>query len=398
MPRSVVPSYGFHKPSGQARVRIDGKDHWLGQHGSPESYEKYSKLILEWQQSPKTQVASGLSVRHLVLLYLQRCKQHYRKGGEMTSEVNAVKIAMRHVVKLYKSSPAREFSPKALRAVRQSMIDSGYVRSSINQHIGRIRRMFKWAVAEELVAVEVYLALGTLDGLLAGRTDAVESEPVVPVPEARVLAIEKTVSRPVWGMIQLQMVTGMRPGEVRRMRGCDLNVSGEIWEYRPQTHKTQHHGKGRVVAIGPAGQKILREFLKGDLQEYLFSPRSVQRGRAGACYTSFSYHRAITRGCEVAFGMPDHLRRIDRYLKNQKELNEKQKISLKKKLQKEAVAWRAEHCWSPNQLRHNFATRARREFGIEAARVTLGHSSAVTSEIYAEKDLDAARAVVAKIG
>ena len=46
--------------------------------------------------------------------------------------------------------------------------------------------------------------------------------------------------------------------------------------------------------------------------------------------------------------------------------------------------------WTPNQLRHNFGTRARREFGIEAARVTLGHSSAVTTEIFAERDIDAA--------
>ena len=60
--------------------------------------------------------------------------------------------------------------------------------------------------------------------------------------------------------------------------------------------------------------------------------------------------------------------------------------------------WRRENCWSPNRLRHNFGTAARRVGGIEAARVTLGHSSAVTSEIYALKDMDAARDVVRRIG
>jgi hypothetical protein len=43
--------------------------------------------------------------------------------------------------------------------------------------------------------------------------------------------------------------------------------------------------------------------------------------------------------------------------------------------------------WRPNQLRHNAATVIRRQFGLEAARVILGHQAAATSEIYAEKDL-----------
>jgi len=31
------PSYLLHKPSGQIRVRIDGKDEYLGKYGLPES-------------------------------------------------------------------------------------------------------------------------------------------------------------------------------------------------------------------------------------------------------------------------------------------------------------------------------------------------------------------------
>ena len=33
----------------------------------------------------------------------------------------------------------------------------------------------------------------------------------------------------------------MRPGEVIRLRGADLDMSGPMWEYRPPIHKTQHH-------------------------------------------------------------------------------------------------------------------------------------------------------------
>lgn len=52
--------------------------------------------------------------------------------------------------------------------------------------------------------------------------------------------------------------------------------------------------------------------------------------------------------------------------------------------------------WHANQLRHNAATVLRKEYGIELARIVLGHSTAFTTEIYAETDRDQAFAAVAK--
>ena len=63
-----------------------------------------------------------------------------------------------------------------------------------------------------------------------------------------------------------------------------------------------------------------------------------------------------------------------------------------------ATAWRKPHCWHPNQLRHTAATRIRAAYGIELARIILGHSSAVTSEIYAEIDNEKAREIMEKMG
>ncbi len=54
--------------------------------------------------------------------------------------------------------------------------------------------------------------------------------------------------------------------------------------------------------------------------------------------------------------------------------------------------------WHPHQLRHSAATRLRRELGIEAARVVLGHSSAATTEVYAELDRQKAMRAMAEIG
>ncbi|HUU22592.1 MAG TPA: tyrosine-type recombinase/integrase [Phycisphaerae bacterium] len=54
--------------------------------------------------------------------------------------------------------------------------------------------------------------------------------------------------------------------------------------------------------------------------------------------------------------------------------------------------------WHPHQLRHNAATELRREFGLEAARIILGHHSAAVTEIYAEKDEREAVSAIASVG
>jgi len=54
--------------------------------------------------------------------------------------------------------------------------------------------------------------------------------------------------------------------------------------------------------------------------------------------------------------------------------------------------------WTPGQLRHNAATRIRRKYGLEAARLVLGHRSASTTEIYAEKDMVEAVQIVKDLG
>jgi integrase len=54
--------------------------------------------------------------------------------------------------------------------------------------------------------------------------------------------------------------------------------------------------------------------------------------------------------------------------------------------------------WSPNQLRHAAATQIRKEFGLEAAQVVLGHTSADITQVYAERDQALAARVVKQIG
>jgi len=62
------------------------------------------------------------------------------------------------------------------------------------------------------------------------------------------------------------------------------------------------------------------------------------------------------------------------------------------------AAWQKAHRWHPHQLRHNAATELRKEFGIEAARIILGHRSAAITEVYAEKDEQQAVEAMAQVG
>ena len=64
----------------------------------------------------------------------------------------------------------------------------------------------------------------------------------------------------------------------------------------------------------------------------------------------------------------------------------------------ELLEWNTAHRWCPNQIRHAFGTRVRKVAGLEAAQVTLGHSKADTTQIYAERNEALAAEIAAKIG
>ncbi|MCI0685575.1 MAG: hypothetical protein L0Y71_26045 [Gemmataceae bacterium] len=272
-----IPRYGKHRATGQARVVLNGRSIYLGPYGSPKSREAYQRAINEWLARGRTTARSGLTIVELILAFWKHALVYYRKpNGVSTGELYCIKSACRPLRDLYGQSDADAFGPKELKAVRQAMIANGWVRKSINRNIERIRRMFRWAGEQGIVPPEIYHRLLCVSGLKVGRTDAKEGHPVKPVPEALIDVVRPHVWRPVRAMIELQLLTGMRPGEVCQMRGCDLEISGHVWIYRPANHKTQHFGHGREIFLGPQAQALLRPFLKTDLQAFLFSPAEAR--------------------------------------------------------------------------------------------------------------------------
>jgi integrase len=415
-----VPGLCKHRATGQAVVRLNGKDFYLGRYGSAAAKAEYDRLINEWLGHGRqfARDDDGLSVAELIVAYVRFADTYYVKDGVPTSETEVIRQAMKWLRKLHSKTPVAQFGPRAFKAVRQAMIDAGISRATVNGYMNRIRRCFRWGVEQELVPPSVLHGLQAVAGLKRGRSEARETEPVRPVPQAFIDAVLPHVSPQVAAMIELQLLTGCRPGEACIIRSCDIDTTGRVWIYRPHDHKTEHHGHKREIFIGPKAQEVIRPWLRPDLSAYLFQPREAEAARDAQRrenrqspltpsqfarrpkrnqrraprdrYDVASYRRAIARGCEIAFDMPHELRKI--------RIPRDGSIELKRSLELRAAQWRREHCWHPHQLRHNAATNLRKEFGVELARIILGHATAFTTEIYAEADRMQAMEVIGKVG
>lgn len=94
----------------------------------------------------------------------------------------------------------------------------------------------------------------------------------MPVDDVKVEAALGHFPEVVADMVRLERLTGMRPVEVCMLRPCDLDRSKEAWIYRPESHKTEHYSRERIIPIGPRAQKVLLRYLVRDSQECCFRP------------------------------------------------------------------------------------------------------------------------------
>jgi integrase len=186
-------------------------------------------------------------------------------------------------------------------------------------------------------------------------------------------------------MIELQRVTGMRPGEATTIRTADIDMTGETWVYRPAAHKMSYRGRDRQVYFGPKAREIIRPWLREDADAYLFSPAEAD-----------TEYRAEQRKLRKSPVQPSQ--------RNRKKPKPERKPGDRWTTRAYAVAIRracikagVPH-WHPNQLRHNVATRIRQEYGLDEARTVLGHTSPAVTAVYAEADHAKAEAVMKAIG
>jgi integrase len=355
-----IPSYRLHKATGQAVVTLSGHDHYLGRHNTEASRRAYDTLVARWASGGRRalQGQEGATVDEVAVAYWTWARTYYVKDGRPTGQLPAIKSAIATLSRLFGETPAAEFTPSRLKAVRQVWVDDGSSREYANRRAWILKHAFTWAVEHEMVPGGVAMALRAVSGLSRGRTTAHELPPVLPVPQDHIDAVWPFLERHVLALVKLQLATGMRPGEACIIRPCDVDRSGETWTYRPSSHKTEHRDRDRVVQIGPRARAVMDPLIAAaeTPTSYLFPARG--RGEPGRPYNETSYYRAIHKACDRAG--------IER--------------------------------WAVGRLRHNFATAVRAGQGIEAASILLGHSDVRVTTVYAERDIEKARKVIEEIG
>jgi integrase len=427
LPRRL-PKLQFHAATRQGRVWLNGRDVYLGPWGPGDKHHPSAECRAAYHRAVAGSLGEGpaaaaravpapqRTVTQVLVPYLAFARDYYRHAdGSDTGQYQRVAAALAAVNALYGDTPADEFDSLKLKAVRAEMLRrpsrkdpaKRLARGYVNNLIGCVQTAFTWLASERLVADAVAASLRMVTALRRGK-GGVERPPVLPAEPAVVEATLPHLPSVVRAMVELQRLTGMRPGEVCRLTPAEVSTDpakpvtithgdrpqkvaalwiGEtlVWVYGPSRHKTCWKGKARVVAIGPQAQAVLAPFLDGrDPAAYCFSPvESVQRLRArqraarrspvppsqkrrgkrrpkrrpGAHYTTFSYRQAIERACRKA-GVP---------------------------------------AWSPNQLRHGVADMVSERHDEDTASAVLGNTPDIV-RVYTLQRLGKAAAVMARCG
>jgi integrase len=320
------------------------------------------------------EVANGYLVESLAKDYFAHAQTIYRKGGEETSHVGQVKRAMEQLADTYGNLGADELTNPLLAKLRDAMLTDGkYPRDekrlttrTVNGRLIVIKQAYKWAREAELVGKATLADVLAVAPLTEGRCKSRQTAAVRPVSRETLDATQAVSGQGLKDMLELMWLTGMRPGEVCHIRPCDVLRLNPVWVYTPHTHKTEHKGKARKIAIGPQGQAILERYVTRSLTSYCF-------------ITSACLFPDGTGPGRLTPKRPMYTDRLIRFLWYA--------------CDKAGVDY-----WHPNQLRHSWATRVREAYGIEAASDGLGHSSLDMTEIYAERGLKRAMEVAAECG
>jgi integrase len=377
MSRKPVWPPRIHKHvSGRAFVRWKGHNHYLGKYDSAEARTAYRRLLVELESGlAKLPPKNGASVSAVVAAWFTHEAPRYSERGR---ERIAFRLALEPLLALYGTDSASSFDADKLETLQLAMAAGSWLsedekakrrkvsnrgpiqwsRKVINQRIGRIRRVWRWAERKKLVPPGAYGALRTLPGLRANDARVRNLPKRKPATAADVERIVASAPPLAAAAIQLLWWSGMRPGELQVMRLQDVERADPgCWLYRPMEHKTEHLEFDRVIAMGPKCIAILTAWLAQlgtiDPTAYVFP------GRNGARLRKDSLSQMARRAAQAA-GVQG---------------------------------------FTLYQLRHSAKDRIVKAFGLDTARAFLGqHSLGTTNEYGTQLDTEAASDAARKVG
>ena len=305
-----------------------------------------------WENASKrkpTTTVEQKTVESICAAYCEHAQTYYRRAdGEQTSEVHLARLALRVLRDIYGSQSPAALTHADMLHVREVMASDGTLsRTTVNAYMARMRRMWTWALDAAMISATVKAELTQVQPLKPNRTQLREPVPVMPVSDADIEKTKAAMPENVADMVAVHRLTGMRPEEVCAMRWQFIDTTATPWVYRPPFHKTQWRGMIRAVLIGLRARKILKKYRDGNFDGCPFAPARVianppPKGihahlpvkRGTACWNTGTYTFAVRSACVNA--------KVDE--------------------------------WTPNRLRHSFATDIRKKHGIRMAGALLGHS------------------------
>jgi integrase len=358
----VRPPPRLREKHGKAfvRWRANGRNYYrsFGDWGSAKALAAHRRFAHEWNAGARTnQQSETLTVGELAGAWLEWAAAEYRKGDRETSEPGICRRAAAKLTTIYGDTPAAEFGPHQLRAVRQSWVDDGLARKTCNALAYRVTRCFGWAVGQSKIPPTVHHALLQVEKLRPGRTAAPDHPKILAVTDEAIAATLAALpsgpacnarSAAIRAMVTVQRLTGMRPQHLCEMRAGNLDRSEGEWVYIPPAsgNKTHHLGKAPRFYIGSKAQAAMAPLLVDCPPERLVFGYRKAGGR-WHCISRGSYALSIRLACRAAGVTP----------------------------------------WHPHQLRHSLATEvAGRTQCLETAAAAIGDSVATAARHYVHLD------------
>ena len=385
-------------PASRARY-LDARERWRNQRNQA------AEQVTEPEPVEGEEFYAGPVVADLVDRYLIHTREKYQRRGKPTGHHQTIWIALKPFLLEYGDVETARIGLDELEEYQMKLDRSGRLcRQQVNARIRMICACFTWGArhkdpdtGERLVPPATAAELRMIENLRRGYCRAVDHPRRLAAPIDDIKKAIKQMTGPVRAMAEVQLLTGARPGEIRLMRAREITrAARNLWEYRPETYKTDRFDGGeggKVIFLGPKAIKAIRPYLDAAEKNaasggegYLFRPvdaaavrreesagkkktpsRAVRdalraaspRRKYGEVYNADNYREAIHRACERA-GVPP---------------------------------------FTPYQIRKARATEIDRKQGAEAAAALLGHRNVKTTvDHYIDPRTEQARELAKKIG
>jgi len=151
MPKLNTRPPKYCRLNSQAVVYFNGKPHYLGRYGSPESHEAYARVLAESRAVPvaspvvsppkasPSKEQENIAVMELAAAFLDHAKQTFDSTGYSFHRI----VVLDFLDKFYGHVPVDEFTPRALKTVREELIRSRrFCRKILNRCVNSIVYIF----------------------------------------------------------------------------------------------------------------------------------------------------------------------------------------------------------------------------------------------------------------